>query len=54
LPFTSRYHSLCNLVNKGKDLVENLYWVGTLPVLGLGQGVGSEDVQIVYLLNDVN
>jgi hypothetical protein len=46
LPLISLYHSLCNLVNNGKYLVENQYWVISFPVLGLGQGVGKEDVQI--------
>jgi hypothetical protein len=43
---TILYHFLCNLVNIGKDLVENQYCDTGLPALGLGHGVGSDIVQI--------
>lgn len=47
LLFTILYHFLCNLVNRGKDLVENQYCDTGLPDLGLGHGVGSDIVQIL-------
>jgi hypothetical protein len=43
---TILYQFLCNSVNRGKDLVENQYCDTILPDLGLGQGVGSDIVQI--------
>jgi len=43
---TNLYHSLCNVVNIGKDLVLNQYCDIGSPDLLLGQGVGSDVVQI--------
>ena len=41
------YHELCSLLILSRDLVEIVYCVGSLPVVsGLGQGVGSDSVQI--------